>query len=349
MRRAKAWCAGAERVDPASAAPWLSVLVPVHNVAPYLEECIGSLLAQADGGVELVLLDDASSDGSLALAQALAARDPARVRVLHTGTNAGVAVARNRLLDEARGRWLWFVDGDDSVEPGVLPRLHAHALDPQAPELLLLDYRVRRSRPSLKHRLRGEHHRAAFAGRPGAERAGGTALLEGVLASGNVFCWTVVAQRSLWQRGPRFVPGRVFEDMATMPRLLLRAHSAAHLAVPAIAYRRRDDSLSGVMSAAKVADLGAALCGLRDELLQLHPGAGAGTRFAVAHQAARNLVAAVRHARRLPADEAAALLPRCRADFRAAVGPDLPLLWSTYRRRGWWARAFALRRALGDS
>lgn len=329
----------------AAAAPWLSVLVPVYNVEPWLAECVGSVLQQADAGVELLLFDDASTDGSRALAQALAARDT-RVRVLGVGDNIGVAAARNRLLDEARGRWLWFVDGDDAVEPGVLPLLGRQAQDPQAPELLLLDYRVRRHRPSVKHRLRGEHHRVSFAGRPGAERPGALALLRGVLASGNVFCWTVVAQRSLWQRSPRFVPGHVFEDMATMPRLLLRAHSALHLRLPAIAYRRRDDSVSGVMSATKVADLGAALRGLRDEVLQLHPQADLDTRMAVAHQAARNLVAAARHAARLGPDATATLMPRCRDDFRAAVGPDLDLLWRHYRRRGWWLRAVALRRAL---
>ena len=60
-------------------------------------------------------------------------------------------------------------------------------------------------------------------------------------------------------------------------------------------------------------------------------------------------MAAVRHARRLGGAATADLLPQCRAHFRAAVGPDLALLWSQYRRRGWWARAYALRRALGGS
>lgn len=326
--------------------PWLSVLVPVYNVAPYLESMIDSVLCQADPGVEFHLLDDASTDGSLAIAQDLSRREPDRVHVHAFDRNRGVSEVRNALLGHARGDWVWFLDGDDLLEPAVLPRLRQQLSGADAPDMLLLDFRIQRPRPMLKHRLRGEHHKAAYAGPAQPRIDGGLRVLEGVLASGHVFCWTVVARRGLWQAGPRFPPGRVFEDMATMPLLLLQAGSARHLAEPFVRYRRRDDSLSARLGPAQVADLSAALVGLRQAMLQRWPDPPRSARMAVAHQCARNFVAAVRHGSRLPAAEAGPLLARCRADFRAAVGDDLPLLWRHYLRQGWWARAWSLRRAL---
>lgn len=331
---------------PTPADPWLSILVPVYNVAPYLRGFLHGLAAQLDDGVEVLLREDGSTDGSAALAAELAAADPAHLRLLPAPHNQGVSAARNALLEAARGRWCWFLDADDELSDGVLPRLRAllHAAD--APDLVFVDYRVLREREKLKHRLRGERHRPGFAGPAGVRVEGGLELLEGQLVTGNVFCWTVVARRALWVDGPRFPEGQVFEDMATMPRLVMRACSGVAVGEPWVAYRRRDDSLSATLSAAKIADLTAALRGLRTELLQRWPDAPGSVRFAVMHQAARNLVAAMRHADRLPAGQGAPLRRRCREDFLAAAGEDLPLLWRQYRRRGWWARIWALRAAL---
>jgi hypothetical protein len=208
---------------------------------------------------------------------------------------------------------------------------------------------VIRPRPHLKYRLRGEGHRRGFTG-PAQRRVDGTAaLLPAALASGNIFVWTQVSRRALWGEDLRFPVGRSFEDMATVPRLLLRARCAWHVPQPWLMYRRRDDSITALMSAAKVADLSSSLRGARRELLERWPAAPTDVRFALAHQAARNFLAAQRHALRLPADEAQPLWPRLHADLEAAVGGDLPLLQSGYLKRGWWLRAWRLAHALRRS
>lgn len=322
--------------------------VPVYNVEPYLRQCVESVLAGADDGVELLLIDDASTDGSAALMKRLADEAGPRLRWLQQATNQGLSAARNRLLEEARGERLWFLDSDDWIAPGALPGLKA--LLTTAPELdiVYFDYAVQRARPRLKYRLRGEHHRPGLAGPSTRVCPGGAPLLRALLATGNMFAWTFVSRRTLWQGTEplRFPVGCSFEDMATTPQLTLRARSAWHEPEPWVMYRRRDDSLSGQMSAQKVIDLSRALIGFRAELLRLQPAADDATRAAVAHQAARNLIAAQRHAQRLPAEQAASLLQRCRGDFLATVGDDLPLLWRHYRWHGWWWRAWKLRRAL---
>ena len=91
--------------------PLVSVVVPVYNVAPYLERCLDSIAAQSWDNVEVWLVDDGSTDESPALCAAMAERDP-RFHLLRQ-ENAGVSAARNLALDHARGQYLQFVDGDD--------------------------------------------------------------------------------------------------------------------------------------------------------------------------------------------------------------------------------------------
>ena len=81
--------------DQATATPWLSVLVPFHNVERYIGECVESILSQADDGVEIVLLDDASPDGSLAIARALQQRAPQAIRIVSHAENRGLSTTRN--------------------------------------------------------------------------------------------------------------------------------------------------------------------------------------------------------------------------------------------------------------
>lgn len=95
--------------------PKVSVIVPVYKVEKYLPECIESVLAQTFTDFELILVDDGSPDNSGKICDDYAARDP-RIRVFHK-ENGGVSSARNLGLDNARGEWVAFVDGDDLLKP----------------------------------------------------------------------------------------------------------------------------------------------------------------------------------------------------------------------------------------
>lgn len=93
----------------------LSVIVPVYNTAPYVGKCIESILGQTMSKLELILIDDGSTDGSAAVLDEYAAKDP-RVRVVHK-ENGGVSVARNLALSMAQGEFIGFVDSDDYIAP----------------------------------------------------------------------------------------------------------------------------------------------------------------------------------------------------------------------------------------
>lgn len=100
----------------------VSVIVPVYNGEAFLPECIATLRAQTLREIELIFVDDASTDGSLSLLRAAQAED-ARVRVIAFAENCGVSAARNAGLDAATGEYVGFCDADDWVEPGMFERL----------------------------------------------------------------------------------------------------------------------------------------------------------------------------------------------------------------------------------
>lgn len=98
----------------------LSVLVPVYNLEHFIEPCLLSLLEQTTNfDFEVIAIDDGSSDGSWSIMQRLAARWP-RLRALQNPQNMGLAKTQKRLLAEARGEYIAYVDGDDLALPGKL-------------------------------------------------------------------------------------------------------------------------------------------------------------------------------------------------------------------------------------
>ncbi len=104
--------------DGAGTSPKVTVVVPVYNEEAFLAQCLDTLLAQTLADIEVLCVDDGSTDASPAILARYAQGD-ARVRVI-SQENAGPAAARNRAAAEARGEYLYFFDSDDFCEPGLL-------------------------------------------------------------------------------------------------------------------------------------------------------------------------------------------------------------------------------------
>lgn len=99
----------------------VSIIVSIYNVKKFLDDCIGSILRSTYRDLELILVDDGSTDGSDVVCDQWAAKDD-RVNVIHQ-VNARIAGARNKGLSMARGEYVLFVDGDDFVHPRMVETL----------------------------------------------------------------------------------------------------------------------------------------------------------------------------------------------------------------------------------
>lgn len=107
----------------------ISVIVPVYNTVNYLERCVDSIRRQTWRNLEIILVDDGSTDNSGAMAEKIAMEDR-RVKVFHK-ENGGSSSARNLGISQARGDYIGFVDSDDYIEPEMYERLLAVALSEQ--------------------------------------------------------------------------------------------------------------------------------------------------------------------------------------------------------------------------
>ncbi|MFP5382418.1 MAG: glycosyltransferase family 2 protein, partial [Gammaproteobacteria bacterium] len=102
----------------------ISVIMPCHNAAAFVEEAVNSVLGQSYPRVELVIVDDGSTDGSSEILQRLAAARPDMIVLIYQ-TRTGPWAARNRALAHASGNFIAFLDADDAWHPEALTRMHA--------------------------------------------------------------------------------------------------------------------------------------------------------------------------------------------------------------------------------
>lgn len=105
--------------------PDISVIIPVYNQERYLEQCLDSVLGQTFRNMEILCIDDGSTDGSAKILEKYASRDE-RLHVLQQ-SNAGAGAARNLGLRHARGTYLSFLDSDDFFEPDMLEKAYKQA------------------------------------------------------------------------------------------------------------------------------------------------------------------------------------------------------------------------------
>lgn len=117
--------------------PLISVVIPVRNVREYLDQCLDSITEQDFKDIEIVAVDDGSTDGSRETLEARAQRDT-RIKVVREG-GIGPGRARNLGLAEASGEYVWFVDGDDVVATGSLKTV-VRRLEHDRPDVLFVNY-----------------------------------------------------------------------------------------------------------------------------------------------------------------------------------------------------------------
>lgn len=212
----------------------VSVIIPVYNAAEYLERCLDSVVGQSHRNLEILLIDDGSTDGSGEICDRYAKKD-GRIRVLHQ-KNAGVAFARNAGLDMAVGTYIGWVDSDDWIEPEMF-------------EVMVKEAKTRKADIVICGRLESYPDRSFQKGWKRQEvlnREQALALLVEDDLVRSYLC------DKLWRRelfdGIRIPALKVFEDMAVMYQLFMRAEQVVCLPDVFYHYEHRDASLTAAPS-----------------------------------------------------------------------------------------------------
>lgn len=219
--------------DLPTTSPLVSIIVPVFNVSAYLPTCVDSILAQSHRNLEVVLVDDGSTDASGELCDDYARRDP-RARAIHQ-SNQGLSVARNVGVAASHGEWVTFVDSDDWIDTSFISQLLSLAGQTATDAVTCRHHRV--------------HDLAVAAEPPTADAATRvfdpiTVLLEFLgpdyptitSACGKLF------NRALLE-GIEFPPGRKHEDEFVTYRLLHKAQRTAMTSAALYYYRQRPGSI----------------------------------------------------------------------------------------------------------
>jgi glycosyltransferase involved in cell wall biosynthesis len=208
----------------------ISVVVPIYNVERYLADCLDSVLAQTVDDLEVVMVDDGSTDGSAAIARAYAERDR-RFRLL-SQPNAGLSAARNTGIEAATGEYLAFLDSDDLLPPDayghLLGALAETGSDFASGNVLRLTTWGTSQAPFLAEafdRTRLRTHVTRF-----------PPLLSDRTA------WNKLWRRSFWdEHAKRFPEGVVHEDIPVVLPAHFMARAMDAIADPVYLYRIRED------------------------------------------------------------------------------------------------------------
>lgn len=117
----------------------VSVIVPIYNVERYLRQCLNSVLRQTYKDMEVILVNDASPDGSLTICEQFAARDP-RIKIIDKKVNEGVDLARFSGLDAAQGEYIYFIDPDDWLARRDIIELMVNKADETGVDYVVMNY-----------------------------------------------------------------------------------------------------------------------------------------------------------------------------------------------------------------
>lgn len=219
----------------------ISVIVPIFNAAPYLEQCLDSILCQNQPGMEVICLNDGSTDDSLSIMQAYANAN-SKVRVIDK-PNEGYGATCNRGIAEARGHWISIIEPDDWVRPGMYSAMLAYAgrfdedpdivktpylrvIDPDTPQQTIINcsYRGRVPRNRLFRIQEGIH-----------------------LIQHHPSIWSALYRKDFLDANDiRFkpIPGAGWADNPFLMETMLKAQKIAYLDKPFYCYREETEEKS---------------------------------------------------------------------------------------------------------
>ena len=214
----------------------ISVIVPIYNTQEYIRECIESIINQSYKNLEIILVDDGSTDTSGVICDEYSKID-SRIKVLHQ-KNGGMSKARNNGLDMANGNYIQFIDSDDFIDLNMIEILYNNAQNYGAEVSMCSHYTY------IDNEAKSDSTgKFCIYSKIDALRE---LLMDRTIRS---YAWNKLFARNLFD-GIRFPEGRVFEDIIAIPKLFEKANKIVLNDIPLYYYRQRNGSVLHVQTKA---------------------------------------------------------------------------------------------------
>ena len=210
----------------------IGILIPVYNVADYVEECIESILTQIDTRASILIMNDASTDNSTAIMKRF--ENHPQVQIFDAPHNRGLSATRNALFDMAQTEYIWFIDSDDVMYEGAYKSVMSQ-IEKLNSDVLCTDYVSLRGKKEVKKK--------AFIGKANKNYINKrNSFLDNIIENNSNHVWNKVFRRQVIQ-DIRFKEGLNFEDILYMTDISLKSFQYSYLKQPVIKYREREGSI----------------------------------------------------------------------------------------------------------
>lgn len=218
----------------------MSVIVPVYNVEKYLAQCLDSLLGQNIDEMEIICVEDKSTDNSLKILKEYALKDK-RIKIIENDRNGGLAFSRNQGIRKAEGKYIAFVDSDDKLVENALPELYKYA---EENDLEGVVYK-------LKSIIEYDNAENEYISEEASDE------IDGKICTGKALFiqfskdlwWRVGSPHYVWKRDfivgneLYFCEGMIYEDVIHTFRCLMKAERIGNRNVEYYIYRKRNSSI----------------------------------------------------------------------------------------------------------
>ncbi|MCI1935269.1 MAG: glycosyltransferase [Bifidobacteriaceae bacterium] len=244
--------------------PLVSIVMPVYNVHDFLDTSLRCAVEQTYGNVEIVVVDDGSTDDSLDIATGWAKRD-SRIRIVRQD-NGGVAAARNTGLYSATGDYIYFFDPDDTMELDLIERCMEAMSNFDADVVMFKFDTINVTGASIKSSYAHNEY-------DGIQVLSPTDALRQQLHSDIAgYLWTFVAKASIYrEQNLTFPVGRKIEDLARICNILGESQKVVRLPQTLYHYRLRSGSLMGQIAPSLISDWSKAVEDREDYILTRYP------------------------------------------------------------------------------
>ena len=206
----------------------ISIIIPVYNVEKYLERCLDSVLNQSYKNLEIILINDGSTDNSLDICLKYAKKDN-RIKLINQN-NSGISEVRNKGLEAAKGEYIAFVDSDDVIDKDMFKTLYNNLLKYDS-DISSCNYKIFHNKINFD---KEEYYNKIFT----KEESLKDIISNGVLTN---FLWNKLFKKELFNN-IKFPKNMIYEDMYVMPKIIEKTTKIVYTNQILYGYFQRENS-----------------------------------------------------------------------------------------------------------